>query len=160
MVMVTVPDSFFLPPFPPPFLPPCLPRRPTGGADPPNEAQKKTTTNGHVGEKGEKGGAGGGAKKQPPGVGGGRGAGAGAEQGAGRDGITVVSAFEGYAFDAGMRAGDRITAINGKPVEGVTVDKVGDGWDWGGIIFVVGLCGGDVWMVAIVCGLGERAGAG
>lgn len=40
------------------------------------------------------------------------------------DGITVVSAFEGYAFDAGMRAGDRITAINGQPVAGISVEKV------------------------------------
>lgn len=40
------------------------------------------------------------------------------------DGITVVSAFEGYAFDAGMRAGDRITAINSQPVAGISVDKV------------------------------------
>lgn len=47
-----------------------------------------------------------------------------AERAVDRDGITVVSAFEGYAFDAGMRAGDRITAINGKPIEGITVDKV------------------------------------
>ncbi|CAM9615996.1 unnamed protein product [Ascophyllum nodosum] len=43
-----------------------------------------------------------------------------------RDGITVVSAFEGYAFDAGMRAGDRITAINGQPVAGISVDKARD----------------------------------
>lgn len=42
----------------------------------------------------------------------------------GADGITVISAFEGYAFDAGMRAGDRITAINGQPVVGISVDKV------------------------------------
>lgn len=50
--------------------------------------------------------------------------GRGANREAGKDSITVVSAFEGYAFDAGMRAGDRITAINGKPVESITVEKV------------------------------------
>lgn len=44
----------------------------------------------------------------------------------GSDGITVVSAFEGYAFDAGMRAGDRITAINGQSVAGISVDKARD----------------------------------
>ena len=50
-----------------------------------------------------------------------------------------MSAFEGYAFDAGVRPGDRITAINGQPVSGASVDKVG--WDgmirdavgWGGL---------------------------
>lgn len=66
------------------------------------------------------------AKKRLPGGGGGRGRGG---ERAGREGITVVSAFEGYAFDAGMRAGDRITAINGKPVEGMAVDKVGGAGD-------------------------------
>uniref|UniRef100_A0A7S1YXK9 PDZ domain-containing protein n=1 Tax=Ditylum brightwellii TaxID=49249 RepID=A0A7S1YXK9_9STRA len=31
-------------------------------------------------------------------------------------GIRVVSAFEGYAFDYGMRVGDKIVAIDGKPI--------------------------------------------
>lgn len=57
----------------------------------------------------------------PRGTGGGS---TGAERTPGREGITVVSAFEGYAFDAGIRAGDRITAINGQRVAGISVDKV------------------------------------
>ena len=123
-----------------------LSRRRRGQADPPNQGQKKeaTTKGGEAGEKGSA--AGGAAKKQPPAGGGARGgAGAAAEQAAaGRDGITVVSAFEGYAFDAGMRAGDRITAINGKPVEGITVDKVGGpARVWRGVI------GMYVWRVAV-----------
>ncbi|CAN0521447.1 unnamed protein product, partial [Laminaria digitata] len=52
------------------------------------------------------------------------GGGSGVEKAAARDSITVVSAFEGYAFDAGVRPGDRITAINGQPVSGASVDKV------------------------------------
>lgn len=107
-------------------------RRPLPRADPPDLGQKKKATQGGVGgETGGKGGVGGAPQKLPPG-GGARGGARGADQAAGREGITVVSAFEGYAFDAGMRAGDRITAINGKAVEGVTVDKVGYGlWDRG-----------------------------
>ncbi|CAM9891237.1 unnamed protein product, partial [Laminaria digitata] len=41
-----------------------------------------------------------------------------------RGSITVVSAFEGYAFDAGVRPGGRITATNGQPVSRASVDKV------------------------------------
>ncbi|CAN0233609.1 unnamed protein product [Pylaiella littoralis] len=93
-----------------------------GEAEPPNAAQQ-----GGLEKKGAKEGGAPGKKTRPAGGGGGAGAGGGAERGAVRDGgITVVSAFEGYAFDAGMRAGDRITAINGKPVEGISVDKVRD----------------------------------
>lgn len=39
-------------------------------------------------------------------------------------GITVVSAFEGYAFDAGMRVGDRLLSVDGVPVQGRSVDQV------------------------------------
>ncbi|CBJ29210.1 carboxy-terminal peptidase [Ectocarpus siliculosus] len=82
----------------------------TGEAEPPKGGQTSV---------------GGGVQKD----GGGKGRGTivrGAKREAGKDGITVVSAFEGYAFDAGMRAGDKITAINGKPVEGITVEKARD----------------------------------
>lgn len=72
--------------------------------------------------------AGEGSTKSPGGATGrgnrGVGTGGGDARGSGRDGITVISAFEGYAFDAGMRAGDRITAINGQPVAGISVEKV------------------------------------
>ncbi|CAM9233345.1 unnamed protein product, partial [Hapterophycus canaliculatus] len=90
-------------------------QQPKSEAEPPNQGQKKKQ------EKGEGKGESGPTKKRLPAGTGARGRGG---ERAGRDGITVVSAFEGYAFDAGMRAGDRITAINGKPVEGMTVDKV------------------------------------
>ncbi|CAM9105475.1 unnamed protein product, partial [Phaeothamnion confervicola] len=43
-----------------------------------------------------------------------------------RQGVTVVSAFEGYAFDAGLRVGDRILAVDGKTTTGVPVDAVRD----------------------------------
>lgn len=40
-------------------------------------------------------------------------------------GIRVVSAFEGYAFDAGMRPGDKIVAVDGLRVNpGTTVESV------------------------------------
>jgi len=40
-------------------------------------------------------------------------------------GIRVVSAFEGYAFDYGMRTGDKIVAVDGVPVTfDMSVDKV------------------------------------
>lgn len=40
-------------------------------------------------------------------------------------GIRVVSAFEGYAFDAGMRPGDKIVAVDGMPVTpGMPVESV------------------------------------
>jgi hypothetical protein len=42
-----------------------------------------------------------------------------------RTGITVVSAFEGYAFDAGMRVGDRLLSVDDVPVVGRSVDQVG-----------------------------------
>lgn len=86
--------------------------------EPPNQGQKKKQGKGDG--KGEGKGEAGAAKKNRTPAARGRGG-----ERAGREGITVVSAFEGYAFDAGMRAGDRITAINGKAVEGMTVDKVG-----------------------------------
>jgi len=38
-------------------------------------------------------------------------------------GIRVVSAFEGYAFDYGLRTGDKIVAIDGVPVDPVTPAK-------------------------------------
>jgi hypothetical protein len=43
-----------------------------------------------------------------------------------REGITVVSAFEGYAFDAGMRVGDSLLAVDDVPVAGRSVDQVRD----------------------------------
>ena len=43
-----------------------------------------------------------------------------------REGITVVSAFEGYAFDAGMRVGDSLLAVDDVPVVGRSVDQVRD----------------------------------
>jgi carboxyl-terminal processing protease len=40
-------------------------------------------------------------------------------------GIRVVSAFEGYAFDAGMRVGDKLVAVDGMPIgPATTVDQV------------------------------------
>jgi len=41
-----------------------------------------------------------------------------------RNGITVVSSFEGYAFDSGMRVGDKIVKINDVPIKEQTVDQV------------------------------------
>lgn len=40
--------------------------------------------------------------------------------------ITVVSAFEGYAFDAGVRPGDVILEVGGQNVDGLTLEKVTD----------------------------------
>ena len=40
--------------------------------------------------------------------------------------IVVVSAFEGYAFDAGLRPGDVIEAVEGTPVRGASLPKVTD----------------------------------
>lgn len=40
-------------------------------------------------------------------------------------GIRVVSAFEGYAFDYGMRVGDKLLAVDGTPItEDMTVENV------------------------------------
>eukprot|EP00518_Triparma_eleuthera_P000507 CAMPEP_0182457754 /NCGR_PEP_ID=MMETSP1319-20130603/3249_1 /TAXON_ID=172717 /ORGANISM="Bolidomonas pacifica, Strain RCC208" /LENGTH=686 /DNA_ID=CAMNT_0024656287 /DNA_START=265 /DNA_END=2325 /DNA_ORIENTATION=+ len=38
--------------------------------------------------------------------------------------IRVVNAFEGYAYDAGMRVGDKILSVNSKPVSDLTVEQV------------------------------------
>lgn len=38
--------------------------------------------------------------------------------------IVVVSAFEGYAFDAGVRPGDVIETVAGQPIEGLSLEKV------------------------------------
>jgi PDZ domain len=38
----------------------------------------------------------------------------------------VISAFEGYAFDAGMRPGDRLISVGGVPTDGLTVEGVKD----------------------------------
>ena len=38
--------------------------------------------------------------------------------------VKVVEAFEGYAYDAGMRVGDRITQVNSKSVVDMTVEEV------------------------------------
>lgn len=39
-------------------------------------------------------------------------------------GVVVVDAFEEYAYDSGMRVGDRITAVNGVDTTHMTVDQV------------------------------------
>ena len=51
------------------------------------------------------------------GGGGGRGAGASPAQ-KGSPSILVLSALEGYAYDAGVRPGDRILQIDGRPISG------------------------------------------
>ncbi|KAI0560953.1 Peptidase S41 [Gracilaria domingensis] len=38
--------------------------------------------------------------------------------------VVVVSAFEGYAFDAGVRPGDVIEAVAGQPISGLSLEKV------------------------------------
>jgi C-terminal processing protease CtpA/Prc len=38
----------------------------------------------------------------------------------------VISAFEGYAFDAGMRPGDRLISVGGVSLDGLTVEGVKD----------------------------------
>ena len=38
--------------------------------------------------------------------------------------IRVVGAFEGYAYDAGMRVGDKLITVNDKNVEKMTVEQV------------------------------------
>ena len=46
-----------------------------------------------------------------------------------KDDVIVLGALEGYAFDAGMRPGDRILTVDGEVVggkNGVTVDGVKD----------------------------------
>lgn len=40
--------------------------------------------------------------------------------------IVIVSAFEGYAFDAGIRPGDVIESISGNDVKGLALEKVTD----------------------------------
>jgi len=40
--------------------------------------------------------------------------------------VVVLNAFEGYAFDAGMRVGDRIVAVDGTPTAGLSLDDVRD----------------------------------
>lgn len=42
------------------------------------------------------------------------------------NGIMVVSAFEGYAFDAGLRPGDRLLSVGGVDVTGLSVEGVRD----------------------------------
>lgn len=42
-----------------------------------------------------------------------------------KNGVRVVNAFEGYAFDYGLRVGDKLVAIDEKPIdESTTVDQV------------------------------------
>jgi carboxyl-terminal processing protease len=40
------------------------------------------------------------------------------------DGVEVVNAFEGYAFDANIRTGDHIVAVDGVSTEGLDVEEV------------------------------------
>ncbi|CAN8064485.1 unnamed protein product [Agarophyton chilense] len=40
--------------------------------------------------------------------------------------VVVVSAFEGYAFDAGVRPGDVIESVAGEPIRGLSLEKVTD----------------------------------
>jgi carboxyl-terminal processing protease len=44
----------------------------------------------------------------------------------GKNRVVVVSAFEGYAFDAGVRPGDVIDAIGGSPTDGLSIAAVTD----------------------------------
>lgn len=39
-------------------------------------------------------------------------------------GIKVVNAFEGYAYDSGMRVGDRLEAVDSRSVKGMSVEEV------------------------------------
>ena len=39
-------------------------------------------------------------------------------------GVTVVDAFEGYGFDAGLRVGDRLVSVGGVDTTKLTVDQV------------------------------------
>ena len=43
-----------------------------------------------------------------------------------RDGedVVVLGALEGFAFDAGVRAGDKIISVDGEPVKGMAIDAV------------------------------------
>lgn len=44
----------------------------------------------------------------------------------GKNRVVVVSAFEGYAFDTGVRPGDVIDAVDGKPTSGMNIANVTD----------------------------------
>jgi C-terminal processing protease CtpA/Prc len=44
----------------------------------------------------------------------------------GNKGVSVVDAFEGYAYDAGIRVGDRILSVDGVDTRQMSVDKVRD----------------------------------
>jgi C-terminal processing protease CtpA/Prc len=41
-------------------------------------------------------------------------------------GVTVMDSFEGYAFDGGLRVGDRLVAIGGVDVRDMGVERVRD----------------------------------
>ena len=41
-----------------------------------------------------------------------------------KNGVTVVGSFEGYAYDAGMRVGDRLLRVDGKDISRMGVDEV------------------------------------
>ena len=49
--------------------------------------------------------------------------GAGGKSAGSSRGTIVVGAFEGYAFDEGMRVGDHLLTIDGTPVAQKTVDE-------------------------------------
>ena len=66
-------------------------------------------------------------RKGPTGASPGSGAGAGNDSGSKKgNGVVVVDAFEGYAYNAGVRVGDRIRAINGEDVRKLDINQVRD----------------------------------
>ncbi|EOD38838.1 hypothetical protein EMIHUDRAFT_446884 [Emiliania huxleyi CCMP1516] len=82
-----------------------------------------TRTTGRYGGIGITIGADEGSSARGGGGGGGGGAGAGPAQ-KGSPSILVLSALEGYAYDAGVRPGDRILQIDGRPISGARVEEV------------------------------------
>jgi len=45
-----------------------------------------------------------------------------------------MDAFEGYAYDAGLRIGDQILSVDGQDTSGLSITQVGGaGWGYGGM---------------------------